>query len=232
VDRRIAIRDALPLRRGLFFFVALLLGVAFGDVTLQAQETAKEGSPSPVLETVAYALQGGGGVWASWQEDYGVLPQAHSQFMLEVSRGEPWRIALSMGFLFAQPSAVSPFWYRYRGFWATQFGLGYSYKGKILGEWPLALGVRGSLALAQYTYSDSYFFFPLVEVQTEFLTLPLHLRWEATLSGTLSYLLRRDIYNVGGALMVTLRWYPWKKEQPSLMVSSPVSSTQERGAYE
>ncbi len=75
--------------------------------------------------------------------------------------GESWGAMLSAGAQYTSASTYTRDWYRYRGFFGLQAGIG------PWVELPLPLPVDASISaggiLAKYDNSDSYFFFTYVE---------------------------------------------------------------------
>ncbi|MCX7656366.1 MAG: hypothetical protein N2Z76_07565 [Treponemataceae bacterium] len=177
-----------------------------GILSLSSEEPVAGGTSK--ITPLGYTLEVNSGLWASWQQDAELLPQLYTQGLFGLNVGDPWRLEGSLGLLCVSPSTVSSVWYRYRGFFATHLSVGLSYLVRRRGLWLFSVGLRGGMALAQYYYADSYFFFPFIEGKGEFFRIPLGDRWEGSLGIQVPYLFRRDIQNTGLGLLFVLRWYP------------------------
>jgi len=148
--------------------------------------------------------------WISSQEPgYDRLSQANTRLEPSIHFGYPLSLSVYSALSWTSPSEFSDYWYRYRGFFALDSQVGLSYRNSDrFGDLPFRVGILGGAALAKYYESDSYFYYPQIEMRADIPTLRLSRNTRLDLGARAQAMFRPDIDSIGFGLYTAVSWFP------------------------
>ncbi len=153
------------------------------------------------------------GVITAKEQNYDLLYQNNFSGNIGVSFGNPLYISLYTGFSIIGNSNISNEWYRYRGFSTFESLIGFGYlKVPFINENHLGIEIIGGGSLAKYYNSDSYFFYPKIEMAFYYKIAQIVKNIDVQLGFNIPIFFRPDISNYGISVLLNINWYPFPKD--------------------
>lgn len=182
-----------------------VLAIFLGAPLVQAQEQT---NPSTLQSTSAVSLRAGAII--TTEAGYDTLVHAVVGMDYGLYLPKTLDVAFEAGFGWLSPSTWSDYWYRYRGFFFLNAGAGPSYSFLFRGL-DLRLSLIAGGALARYSLSDSYFFFPYTELRADIRTFRLASGSTVAFGLALPVQFRADATSLGIEARVLFSWHAKRK---------------------